>query len=199
MSWISFILCSTVAESVGSQRASTASLTCWMVAASVSGSGREPSRPSDGGEHLALLGSAAPPGWVALLEEVYCSPCVVSPRALLLLAKPRHLSPVGVGGWGCFQDAIGSLSCALLRGGGMWAQLWQLSVCATGSCGLERGGGARQLVLNNYSSTHIISSKLEGVARHWNCFLGNETPSLHPSSGSSAHFCKGREGLPLFS
>lgn len=40
----------------------------------------------------------------------------------------------------------------------MWAQLWQLSVCATGSCGLERGGGARQLVLNNSSSTHIISS-----------------------------------------
>lgn len=80
----------------------------------------------------------------------------------------------------------------------MWAQLWQLSVCATGSCGLERGGGARQLVLNNYSSTHIISSKLEGAARNWNCFLGNETPSLHPSSGPSAHFCKGREGLPFF-
>lgn len=59
----------------------------------------------------------------------------------------------------------------------MWAQLWQLSVCATGSCGLERGGGARQLVLNNHSSTDIISSKLEGAARNWNCFLGNETPS----------------------
>lgn len=80
----------------------------------------------------------------------------------------------------------------------MWAQLWQLSVCATGSCGLERGGGARQLVLNNHSSTDIISSKLEGVARNWNCFLGNETPSLHRSSGPSAHFCKGIKGLPFF-
>lgn len=81
----------------------------------------------------------------------------------------------------------------------MRAQLWQLSVCTTGSCGLERGGGARQLVLNNYSSTHRISSKLEGAAGNWNCFLGNETPSLHPSSGPSAHLCKGREGLPFFS
>lgn len=113
MAWISFILRSTVAESVGSQRASTASLTCWMVAASVSGSGRQPSKPSNWGPHLALLGSAAPPGWGTLLEEVCCSPCVASPRALLLLAKPRHLSLVEVGGWGCFQDTLGFLSCAL--------------------------------------------------------------------------------------
>lgn len=81
MSWISFILRSTVAESVGSQRASTASLTCWMVAASVSGSGRESQASHQTeGPHFALLGSAAAPGWVALLEEVCCSPLHCFPK-----------------------------------------------------------------------------------------------------------------------
>lgn len=126
MAWISFILRSTVAESVGSQRARTASLTSWMVAASVSGSGRQPTnhqttrllqypQPLQAGEHPWRMSAIA-----------------------LLLDKPRHLSLVVVVVMlllvlvlvlvGCFRDAIGFLSCVPPRGGGMWAQLWQLSV-----------------------------------------------------------------------
>lgn len=29
-------------------------------------------------------------------------------------------------------------------------------------------------------------------SRNWNHFLGNKTPSVCPSSGQNAHFCKGR-------
>lgn len=80
----------------------------------------------------------------------------------------------------------------------MWAQLWQLSVCATGSCGLERGGGARQLVLNNHSSTHIISSKLEGAARNWNGFLGNETPFPAPVLRPKCSFLQRQRKTTIF-
>lgn len=80
----------------------------------------------------------------------------------------------------------------------MWAQLWQLSVCATGSCGLERGGGARQLVLNNHSSTHIISPKLEGAARNWNGFLGNETPFPAPVFRPKCSFLQRQRKTTIF-
>lgn len=80
----------------------------------------------------------------------------------------------------------------------MWAQLWQLSVCATGSCGLERGGGARQLVLNNHSSTHIISFKLEGAARNWNGFLGNETPFPAPVFRPKCSFLQRQRKTTIF-
>lgn len=124
---------------------------------------------------------------------------------VLLLEKPRHLSLVVLVLLvllvsGCFGDAIGFLSCVLPRGGGMWAQLWQLSVwCHRKLWAWWRrwcqAAGTEQCQQHIHNQLQIGRER-PGIGAA--SLAVRPSPSLPPLQAKVIHFHKGRKGLPVF-